>query len=500
MSLTNRVSLFFLASLAIVLAGFSAILYALATRHLNSQLNQRLNAAMQTLVAAIEIHPDNVEWEPLERKVTLGEDPAVDQVRWMLHDSAGRLIDCSSNLTLDAEKDAAHQSFRMLVRRVRAGCFDAEPLDGRAEPVESRLADASHGSQAPGEVVLHADRTFHGDALVITVAAAEAPQRAILTQLGWTLAAVSAAIWLTAAVWGRWLCRRALIPITRMAGSARLLHNDAESGKCLDVPASGDELEDLGRAFNDLLSSLRESLDRQQRFTADASHQLRTPLTALLASVEVALKKERTPSEYLHVLDVVKRRGTQLRQIIESLLFLARSTVTTLPEAEAIDLSEWCRGWLASWADHPRAHDLVLDAEAAAPTLTHPAMLGQVLDNFLDNACKYSEPGTEIVLAVKANEKEVFLTVSDSGLGIVPEELPRVFEPFFRSANARWLGKPGLGLGLAVVWRLAALLGGRVTAGSEIGRGSWFRLSLPRAAEKSELALVDENGQICMGR
>ena len=498
MSLTNRLSLFFLAALAVVLCGFSVILYALAHRHLNAQADHRLDATLHTLVAAIEVHPGDVEWEPLERKVTLGDDPAPDQVRWTIHDPAGRLIDCSRNLDRGASELPTDRGWRVLARRVRAGRFDTEPLDGRERPFEGGLGDAFPAGQAPGSLSLPADRTFHGDALVLTLAVAEEPVRATLAELAGALAAVSGLIWLTAAVWGRWLCRQALRPITRMAASARTLRRDADPGQFLDVAESGDELEDLGRAFNDLLTGLRESLDRQQRFTGDASHQLRTPLTALLTSVEVALKRERSPAEYQRVLDVVRRRGQQIWQIIESLLFLARAEAAPLPDPEAVNLVEWCRTWLDGWADHPRAADIGFRPGAdPAPVRTHPALLGQILDNLLDNACKYSDPGSPVTVAVtaEAGTGEVAVTVTDRGCGIAAEELARVFEPFYRAGSALWLGKPGVGLGLAVVRRLAALLGGRVDAGSEPGKGSWFRLSLPPAAGDARVGEAREAAQ-----
>jgi signal transduction histidine kinase len=479
MSLINRLSLYFLSALAVVLCGFSVILYALAYRHLNAQTDHRLDATLHTLVAAIEIHPNDVEWEPLERKVTLGDDPAPDQVRWTIHDPSGRLIDCSPNLSRTDETLApTDRGWRVLARGVRAGRFDAEPVAG---PFEGGMGDAFPAGQVPGTVALSADRTFHGDGLILTAAVAEGPVRATLAQLAWALGSVSGLIWLTAAVWGRWLCRQALRPITRMATSARALRRETGPGHFLDVAETGDELEDLGRAFNALLAGLRESLDRQRRFTGDASHQLRTPLTALLTSVEVALKRERDPGEYQRVLDVVRRRGTQLRQIIDSLLFLARAEAAPLPEPELLDLGAWCRTWLANWAEHPRAGDISAKADAPARVRTHPALLGQILDNLLDNACKYSDPGTAIVVAIEVGPGEVALTVTDRGCGIAAAELPRVFEPFFRTESTRWQGKPGVGLGLAVVRRLATILGGRVEARSEQGQGSRFRVSLPLA-------------------
>jgi len=161
----------------------------------------------------------------------------------------------------------------------------------------------------PGAVHLPHDRTYHGDGVVLTVAVADAPVAAELRHLMLAMAGISTVIWLTAAFWGRLLCRRALAPITKMAASARSVRRTATDGPLLEVAPSRDELEDLGRAFNELLADLRLSLERQHRFTGDASHQLRTPLTAMLASVEVALRQVRSPDEYQRVLSVVRRRG-----------------------------------------------------------------------------------------------------------------------------------------------------------------------------------------------
>src|SRR5581483_3226973 len=182
MSITNRLSLFFLAALGLVLAGFSLTLYALASGHLHQQGNHRLDAAVQTLVAAIEVHPGDVEWEPLERRVTMGEDSALDQIRWAVHDLHGRLIDCSANLERQSSLDA-ETGWRLRVRKVTAGKFEAESVDGRAELIRGTLREGFAREQLPGEVVLPKDRTYHGDGLVLTVAASEEPVRSALCLL-----------------------------------------------------------------------------------------------------------------------------------------------------------------------------------------------------------------------------------------------------------------------------------------------------------------------------
>lgn len=489
MSLANRLSLYFLAALVIVLAGFSLTLYLLVRMHLYAQFNDRLDAAMKELVAAVEVHPHDVQWEPLERRITVGEDAAADQPRWTLHDLSGRLKDRSSNLAAEAKLGVSEiHGWRVLDRRMRAGSFTAEVIDGNKESLWiENLADSPIGDAST--IQLPEDRTFESDGLVFTVAASEASVLAMLRWLAFVLVGVSATIWITAALWGRWLCRRALLPISQMAASARSISRDEAPTQMLNVPSTRDELSDLGQAFNELLSDLRESLERQRRFTGDASHQLRTPLTALLASVDVALRHERSPTEYQRVLEIVQRRGGQLRQIIESLLFLARSDGTTLLGApERIDLNHWCQSWLDVWTEHPRAGDLTFRPSACpAIVTTHSALLGQILDNLLDNASKYSEPGTPIVVSVETKPELASITISDSGCGVAADQQALIFEPFFRTTEARWQGKTGVGLGLAVVQRLAGILDAKVEVLSEPGKGSSFRILLLPHKEHSLL-------------
>ena len=496
MSITNRLSLFFLAALGLVLAGFSLALYILARGHLRQQTDHHLDAAMQTLVAAIEVHPGDVEWEPLERRVTLGEDPAPDQVRWTVHDLAGRLVDCSPNLEPPAGPGDG-DGWRLLVRRVRAGKFEAEPVEGRAESVPGALREGFAGMQVPGDVALPRDRTYHGGGVVLTVAVSSEPVRASLRLLALSMLVVSGLLWLTAAIWGRWLCRRALRPIFRMAGSAREIRGRRSAGTFLDVPPTRDELEDLGRAFNDLLADLGEALERQRRFTGDASHQLRTPLTAMLGKVDVALRRERSPAEYQQVLSALRRRGAELQQLVESLLFLARAeSESPLPGTELLDLGAWCRSWLERWREHARAADITVRACAFPVWVrTQPALLGQVLDNLLDNACKYSEAGKPIVVSVESGGQDAVLTVADRGCGIEPDEQPLVLQPFYRSRQARWLGKAGVGLGLTVAQRLVAIMNGRLGMSSQVGQGSEFRITLPLSGEQGEDGHTRQAGQ-----
>jgi signal transduction histidine kinase len=228
---------------------------------------------------------------------------------------------------------------------------------------------------------------------------------------------------------------------------------------------------------------LGESLERQQRFTGDASHQLRTPLTALQGQVDLALRQDRSPEDYRRVLTLVQSKTRHLRQIIDGLMFLSRADAEARrPVLEGISLDGWLRDRLETWPD-PRRSDVVYESEASEKcrVLAHPPLLGEMLNNLLDNAAKYSPPQTPITVRLSRNNGEVSFSVSNTGEGIAPVDLPNVFEPFFRSQDARLRGSQGIGLGLSVAARIAAVFGGRITAQSTPGKGATFSVVLPES-------------------
>jgi signal transduction histidine kinase len=268
-----------------------------------------------------------------------------------------------------------------------------------------------------------------------------------------------------------------------MAQSARAMPFD----DCrLPSPGTRDELEEFATSFNGLLDRLHVALERQRQFTGQASHQLRTPLAALVAAIEVARRRRHTALEYERVLDRLHDDAVRLWRVVEALLFLARADAeAALPDLERIDLAVWSADHLLNWSGHDRAGDLRLDG-CDGPRVwarAHRPLLAQLLDNLLENACKYSEPGAPIIVRAWREPEAVALAVEDRGCGIPPEDLPRIFEPFYRAESARRLGRAGVGLGLAVARRIAAAHGGTITAESEPGRGSRFVVRLTRAPE-----------------
>jgi signal transduction histidine kinase len=303
---------------------------------------------------------------------------------------------------------------------------------------------------------------------------------------------ISLGLWTLATAIGRHFGRRALAPLTLMAESARAMPFD--DGR-LPSPGTRDELEDFARSFNGLLDRLHVALERQRQFTGQASHQLRTPLAALIAAIEVARRRRRTVEEHERVLDRLHDDAVRLWRVVEALLFLARADAeAALPDLERLDLGAWAADQLRAWSGHERAADLHFEACDGDPLATraHRPLLGQLLDNLLENACKYSGPGTPIDVRVWGEPGAVALSVEDRGCGIPADDVARVFEPFYRAESARRLGHAGVGLGLAVARRIATTHGGTIIVESESGRGSCFVVRLPRApAPEVAQALVN---------
>ena len=178
------------------------------------------------------------------------------------------------------------------------------------------------------------------------------------------------------------------MPVTTMARAAQAISGE-QVDRRLPVAQTADEIEELGRSINGLLDRLQDSFKRQRRFTGDASHQLRTPLTAIQGQVDVALRQDRTVEEYRRVLAVVQRRTRHLSQIVESLLFLARASNETLaPHLEPVDLAEWLDNHLKTWKESHGGVDLQIEITSGGPfpVQVQPALLAELVTNLLDNA------------------------------------------------------------------------------------------------------------------
>lgn len=469
MSLTRRLMLFFVGAIAMVLIGFSMALYALARHHLHSQVEERVQAALSTLVAVAEVSADGVEWETADRQLTLWPGSHGGALVWAVLAPDGKYVD----------RAAAREFASILDDGVAGSKSDASWF----EPKEARWLFGQRllkpGPESP--TVSPPDAGAHRyPSLRCVVGTSLVPVDGTLRMLAATLSGLSLVLLLSALAVGQAVCRRALQPVTAMACTAREM--DASTlGERLPVSTGGDEVEDLSCSFNSLLDRVEESFERQRRFTGDAGHQLRTPLTAMLGQIDVALRRDRSPDGYRETLAALREQTVRLGKIVEALLFLARSDADAEASGtEPVPLADWLREHLDQRQNH---HDpaavLHVDVVGDVVVRVQPILLGELVDLLLDNACKHGTPGQPIRLTLAKAGDSVELSVADHGPGIQLEDLPHLFRPFFRSGDARRRGIEGLGLGLAIARRLADALGGDISVTSRLGEGSCFTLRLP---------------------
>lgn len=206
----------------------------------------------------------------------------------------------------------------------------------------------------------------------------------------------------------------------------------------------------------------------------------------LLGQIDVSLRKPRSADEYRETLELLRNEAGELKQILESLLFLARAEEDALPpDATTLRLAEWLPTYLQRWDEHPRRQDLRVEVQSEADITASSPLLNQLLDNLVGNALKYSDAGTPVVVRLSREAADgdrlsrVRLAVIDHGNGIAPKDVASIFEPFFRSKHARTSGVAGAGLGLAIAQRIAASMQGELACESSVGQGTTFTLLLP---------------------
>ncbi|MGN6799674.1 MAG: ATP-binding protein [Gaiellaceae bacterium] len=262
-----------------------------------------------------------------------------------------------------------------------------------------------------------------------------------------------------------------LRPVRRLTEAAETVAATGDLTERVDATTS-DELGRLATRFNGMLAALEESVGRQRRLVADASHELRTPLTAARANVDLVREGKLPDEEVRHALDEASVELDSLTSLVSDLVELARGEERKL-RLEDVALDDLVSG--AVERARSRAPEATfVTSLSPVHVRVDPVLVERAVGNLLDNAVKYSPPGAPIEVTVHEGE----VVVADRGPGIAEEDLPRIFDRFYRAATAR--AKPGAGLGLAIVREAAEAHGGEATAESS-AHGARFRLTLPAA-------------------
>jgi heavy metal sensor kinase len=281
---------------------------------------------------------------------------------------------------------------------------------------------------------------------------------------------------------GYGLARRALTPMGQMADQARTITAE-RLGERLPVVNPDDELGHLAAIFNETFTRLEQSFEQLRRFTADASHELRTPLTAIRSVGEVGLREHRDENAYREIIGSMLEEADRLGRLVDSLLTLSRADAGHVKlTPERVDLAELARevaNHLGVLAEEKRQS---ISMEAAGPVyaMVDRLVLRQAVINLVDNAIKYSPEGGRVRIFVRDQPHGPILEVIDTGPGIRVEHQKRIFDRFYRVDKARSRELGGTGLGLSIARWAAEAHGGRIELESEEGKGSTFRIVLPR--------------------
>jgi heavy metal sensor kinase len=322
--------------------------------------------------------------------------------------------------------------------------------------------------------------SYAGDKVVGQIAVPMAHVDYEIAALKRILVSAAAALLLISAVGGWVLAHRALAPVDALTRRARRI-TEHDLSQRFNV-ALGDELGRLAAAFDDMIGRLDAAFERQKRFTADASHELRTPLAAMQADAELALARPRSNAEYREALERVVEEVGHLDAVVAGLLALTRIDVDPAGLARApVALDRLLGGLVERIGVLAEERGVALGADHLDPVtiIGDATRLRQLFGNVLDNAVAYTPAGGRVAVGVEGTRDGARVTVVDTGIGIAPEHLPRIFERFYRADAARERRTGGTGLDLAVAQAVARAHHGEIAIESAPGAGTTVTVTLP---------------------
>lgn len=287
------------------------------------------------------------------------------------------------------------------------------------------------------------------------------------------------------------LARTIVRPLERLAGVTRAFGQGDLSARAGPYP--NDEIGELARVFDEMADRVGFLLRAEKELLANVSHELRTPLARIRVVLDLA--SESDPERMRRYLGEIAEDLGELERLVDDVLTTTRFDLArgrfgegTPPlRIERVAVADIAVRAATRFEQHHEGRELGLDVTDGLPEIdADPAMLRRVIDNLLDNAAKYSDPGTPISLSASLADDEVVLQVSDRGIGIPPEDLPMVFQPFFRGDKSRTRRTGGVGLGLALARAIVEAHRGRMTLDSRAGEGTVVRIAIPVPAPTSD--------------
>ncbi len=317
----------------------------------------------------------------------------------------------------------------------------------------------------------------HGECLL--VGHYMTPENAAMRRLGVSLVAAGAGVLLLGLAGGWWVSTRAMLPIQDISATATKIAAGDLSQR-IDAADTDSELGRLAAVLNSTFARLEAAFANQSRFTADASHELRTPVTVILSQTQSALSRVRSDAEYREALEACQRAAQRMRHLTESLLELARLDAGQAQfKRDAFDLSQVVGECVQLLRPLAVEKGVEIRCELPpTPCLGDPQRISQVATNLLSNAIQFNREKGMVNVAAHREDGSAVLTVADTGQGIPSEDLPHIFERFYRVDKSRSRIQGRTGLGLAITKAIVDGLGGAIEVASEPGAGSKFTVKL----------------------
>ncbi len=411
------------------------------------------------------------------------------------------LSEVSRAKTTDSLKDwlerrfAAHAGFDFQITMPSGERFFFNPrLADKAWPLPPKEADSS----APVLQTIPIEEK--GDWRIVHVRV-QGPNGPLTVQVGRSLAAyehelnellmtflLAGPLTLLAAVSGGYfLACRVLRPMQEMTKAAKVISADRLHDR-IAVINPHDELGELGGTLNQMIERLERSFSEIQRFTADAAHELRTPLAIIHNEAEVALRSRRSEEDYSHILENILEVTNQLSGVADQLLFLCRHDAGLSPsERDKVDIDKVLLEVVNNMRLVAQVKDvsIVFVDNPACQVIGDRSQLLRVFYNLIDNAIKYTDPMGRIIVGNRVTAVEATIQISDSGIGISPEHLPRIFDRFYRVDPSRGGDGSGAGLGLSICQSIVRGCGGSIAVESTVGKGTTITVRLPCEASVS---------------
>lgn len=448
-SIKDRIAFYYLLATAIVMAVVFGFIYFSVHRTVWANLDGDLSYEAAQHTTEIMIMGDTIvfinkqEWEEREHK-----EPQVNPVFIQLMDSELQLMDKSPNLKDD-------------VLPIEQITTLGKHFDGKLKDRDIRLVQVplKENGITKGYIVAAMSST-----------SAIAVIRKLRSVLGFTFPFLLGGLFFVS----RYLAGISILPIRQLTGTAtRITKNNLQER--LPLPANKDEIYELADAFNNLLSRIERALKREKQFTSDASHELRNPLASIRGTLEVLIRKTRSPEEYQEKIHYCLKEIDRMHGLLEQLLLLARMDTV---KGERPD----------RWATLPEVIETALDGfgsligskqlqihfnPPAIEQASFPAYhLQLIVDNILGNAIKYTPNGKSIYIDVLSRGDAWICTVRDEGIGIKPEDLTMIYNNFFRSDPLGHRSISGNGLGLSIAQKAAEAIQARLEVSSVLDQGT----------------------------